>query len=101
MSIVPDLQAVGKTHEWLTDQIYSGDWHETDPDAEPRALSTCSTCHGTGRILGDVVPYGSTTATLPDAWCDCMDEQAWEWLMRKILVGEWTLDVETGRYWPV
>lgn len=39
----------------------------------PRA--DCKACHGGGMLAGDSVPYGSTTASLPDEFCDCVLEQ--------------------------
>ena len=38
----------------------------------------CKACHGMGTVAGDSVPYGSTTARLPDDFCDCVVEQVAE-----------------------
>lgn len=35
----------------------------------------CKACKGFGMLPGDRVPYGSTTAQLPDDYCDCVLEQ--------------------------
>jgi hypothetical protein len=38
-------------------------------------IHDCNACKGGGMLPGDSVPYGSTTAQLPDDYCDCVIEQ--------------------------
>jgi hypothetical protein len=38
-------------------------------------IQDCRACKGFGMLPGGSVPYGSTTAQLPDDYCDCVIEQ--------------------------
>jgi hypothetical protein len=35
----------------------------------------CKACKGRGLLSGGLVPYGSTTANLPDEYCGCVLDQ--------------------------
>lgn len=50
----------------------------------------CKWCRG-GLVPGDWVPYGSTSAQLPNTWCDCVYEKGMQWIDEAFDAGELVL----------